>query len=485
MIQIPTQTECPPPELVGEHTIPTNNVPVSPSRWRRPKKVVWVPLILLGIILGAALFGPFHWASSIQERLGSSSALTSTGELGILQAPTYNLQFSSAVTGAVSDIYVDLGQHVVTNQILARLGQNTFVAQVHEAQVAVDSDFKVVVEDQRFVSLALRNVHAQVVLAAVTFRAAIDNRQALIRQANANIAFAKTKLATDEATLRAVTEAAEATIKSAKATLKAALEACQMAVVTPPTTTSASTLSRCVQAAEATFRTAVAAADATVVTAQGTVRQDQEALEQAFANANVNLVAQNGLIREAAAGITVAETNTIAAVAIRDLAVAESVYRVALAALLVAQEALDLTILRAPHSGYVSAIIGTIGGQPGALNNFVPAGGVEMQSEHGGLTFIQLVDLDNLNSVLTWVTEREIQKIHLGEEGTFTLYANRSLHFTGTVHSIGPNGIAFPSTNAENFAAETRFPVIFAIGNQSHRGLNLYSGMTGRVIFTP
>jgi len=485
MLQIPTQTECPPPELASEHTIPANNVPVSPSRWRRPKKVVWVPLILLGIILGAALFGPFHWAAGIQERLGSSSALTPTGELGILQAPTYNLQFSSTVTGSLSNIYVDLGQHVVTNQILARLGQNTYVAQVHAAQVAVDSDFKVVVANQRFVSTALRNVHALVFLAAETLRAELNNRQALIQQANANIAFAKTKLATDEATLRAVIEAAEAAIKSARATLRTALEACQMAVPTPPTMTSASTLSHCVETAEATFRAAVAAANVTVVTAQGTVRQDQVALAQAIANANVNIVGANGRIREAAAGIPVAETNTIIAVAFRDLAISESVYRIALAALLVAQEDLDLTNLRAPHAGYVSAIIGTIGGQPGALNNFVPAGGVEMQSEHGGLTFIQLVDLDNLNSVLTWVNEREIQRIHLGEEGTFTLYANRSLHFTGTVHSIGPNGIAFPSMNTENFAAETRFPVILAIGNQSHQGLNLYSGMTGRVIFTP
>ena len=38
-----------------------------------------------------------------------------------------------------------------------------------------------------------------------------------------------------------MTEAAEAAIKSAKATLHTALEACQMAIATPPTTTSAST----------------------------------------------------------------------------------------------------------------------------------------------------------------------------------------------------------------------------------------------------
>jgi multidrug efflux pump subunit AcrA (membrane-fusion protein) len=481
MIQTPTKTVCP-PEQVSEHTIPASDAPVPSQKWRQRKKVIGFPLILLGIILGALLFGPLHWISGLQSHPGPSEAMNSgISALGVLQAPVYNTNFSSAVNGTISDIYVGLGQHVVANQALAHLGNNTYLAQLNQAQVAVDAGHNLVNAAQHYVSSEIRYVHATVVLAVTTYNAELNNRQALIQQANANIAFAKVTLSADQATLTAVNEAANASIAAARATLTTALATCHTAAATP-TATSPSTLDDCERTAETTYRAAVTAANVTVVRAQGMVKEDQAALNQAYANANVNIVAVNGRIKEASAGITVAQDDPGIANAYLSLAAAEDTYRIALAALLVAEENVEFTTLRAPHAGVVSAIIGTIGGQPGAVNNLVPAGGVEIQSDHGGLTFIQIVDTANIDEVLSYVDENDIQKIHVGQVVDFTLKANANERFSGSISAIAPNGLGFPTTT---LPADSRFPVIISIGNQSHNGLNLYSGMTGTVSIVP
>jgi Multidrug resistance efflux pump len=414
-------------------------------------------------------------------QMGSKAAFrVAASGLGVLRPPVYNLVFSSTVTGTISDIYVRLGQRVVKNQVLARLGQNAFVAQLHAAQVAVDASWEEVRVAIRLVERESDHVHSAVAAAKAAFHAELDNRRALIAQAQANIAFARVTLATDRDTLDAVIRASKAAIQSAKQTEKIALEACQQAAESTPTSETddddtKKTLATCKKSARKAFEQAATAAKEAVEVAEDTVKKDQVALDQAIANAHVNLVAVNGRIDVTAAAIEAAadSADVDRLNAVLSLKAAEFTHRTALAALLVAERNLALTVLRAPHDGVVSAIIGTIGGQPGAVNNLVPAGGLEIQSDHGGLTFIQLVDTSRFNRVLAYVDETDIPKVHVGQAASFTLKALGNRQFTATVKEIAPNGLGYPNT------ANTKFPVILDIDNQGMGYPTLYSGMTG------
>ncbi|GCE21500.1 HlyD family secretion protein [Dictyobacter kobayashii] len=414
---------------------------------------------------------------------------------GFLQAPVYNLVFSSSVTGLISDIYVHLGQTVVANQPLAHLGYNTYDAQLRAAQVAVDAARNELNAAQAHVLNQLDYIHAQVVLAQTTLNAELNNRQALIRQANANVHFAQVTLDRDQATLDAVIRASNAAIKVARDTEQSAIAACQATPATSGTPASTgnsdnnnsnnndnnsdssdNSNSSCIKAAQDAFRAAVATADQAVVTAQGTVAKDRAALQQAQANADVDLTAVAGRINEARASIDVARLNPDRTNALIALTSAEYLYRTSLAALLVIEETIQLLTLRAPHAGTVTAIIGTIGGQPGAVDNLVPAGGLEIQSDHGGLTFIQLTDTTRVNRIQTYVDETDIQKVRLDQGVSFTLKAYGTHKFSGHVIQIAPNGLGYPGTTTS-----VKYLVIVQVDDSGGGSYAFYHHMTANV----
>jgi multidrug efflux pump subunit AcrA (membrane-fusion protein) len=529
MSQIPMTPVCSAPDMESEHTIPTNAILVQRSRWRERKEVIGIPLFLLGIILLAALFGPLRQVAGFQKQPVTRAVTADpiiTSATGFLQAPVYNLNFSTAVGGLVSSIDVRLGQQVVAGQLLAHLGYNTYLAQLRVAEVAVDAARKELQAAQAHVVNVFAHIHAEVFLAKTTLQAELNNRQALIRQAQANIRFALVTLAKDQATLQAVIIASNAAIQSAEQTKKQAIAAC------PPPTTGASSLSTdttgsngssntgsttanntgsnnssstnttasspdangtattakvsdesssvspCVKAAKAAFIAAVTAAQQNVVTARGTVAQDLAALRQAKANANVNLVAVIGRIHEARAAIEVARTDPDRTNAFIALTAAEYTYRVALATLLVAQQTLALTNLYAPHDGVVTAVIGTIGGIAGAVDNLVPAGGLEIQSDHGGLTFIQITDTHHVDRIHAYVDETEISKVYLGQPVTFTLKAYGNHQFSGHVIRIAPNGLGYPG-----MPTSVKYLTVIAIDGNSIDSHALYHHMTASVNF--
>ncbi|WP_161977664.1 hypothetical protein [Dictyobacter kobayashii] len=43
MIEAPTKSVCPGPDVVAEHTIPTNEVPERRRGWREHKKAIGIP----------------------------------------------------------------------------------------------------------------------------------------------------------------------------------------------------------------------------------------------------------------------------------------------------------------------------------------------------------------------------------------------------------------------------------------------------------
>jgi HlyD family secretion protein len=213
-----------------------------------------------------------------------------------------------------------------------------------------------------------------------------------------------------------------------------------------------------------------------VVTAQATVARDQAALNQARANANVNLTEVDGLINEAGDSIAVARNNPDRTNAFIALAAAEFSYRTTLAALLVIQQTLTLTTLCAPDDGVVTAIIGTIGSLPGAVDNLVPPGGLEIQSDHGATTFIQITDTSHVNRIQTYVDESDIANVHVGQAVTFTLKAYGNHQFTGNVIQIAPNGLGYPG-----MPTSVRYLTIVAINGSSIGSYQLYHHMTANV----
>ncbi|GLV60660.1 hypothetical protein KDH_74790 [Dictyobacter sp. S3.2.2.5] len=492
MIQTPTKPPGPAPDEATEQIVSMNEAPVRRSKWRNPRNAIWISLILLGVLLIGILFGPLHWAAGFQGNLASRGMTAApVSATGFLQAPVYNLNFSTQIGGLVSAINVNLGQHVVPNQVLAHLGYNNYAELVNESQVAVDAARNTLIASRARVNISIANRHFLVVLSQDTLRAEQNNRQALRRQAQANIHFAQVTLERDEETLEAVMRSSDAAIRSARQTEINAIAACQAAATSASSSSNddsgsssnnqssaSSTEASCIQAAQDAFHAAVASATQAVVTARGTVAKDRAALQQARANADVNLTNVEGLIVEAADNIDVARTNPEVETALRDLGNDEFTYRTALATLLVNQKLLSLTALCAPHPGVVTAVIGTVGGVPGAVTNLVPAGGVEIQSVHGGLTFIQITDASNVNRVLTFVDETDIPKIHQGQGVTFTVKAFGTHQFTGHVITMAPNGIGYPGS-----PTSIKYQVIVAIDGDSAGSYSLLTGMTANVSF--
>ncbi|GCE07268.1 HlyD family secretion protein [Dictyobacter aurantiacus] len=495
MIQTPTKPPGPAPDEATEQIVSMNEAPVRRGRWRDPRNAIWISLILLGVLLIGVLFGPLHWAAGFQGRLASRGMMAApVSATGFLQAPVYNLNFSSAIGGLISDINVNMGQHVVTNQVLAHLGYNTYGEQVNEAQVAIDAARVELNAARAYVDNEIAHRHFVVVLAQDTLKAELNNRQALQRQAQANIHFAQVALDQDEETLDAVMRSSDAAIRSARQTEASAIAACQAAASSSspggdsgpsaasssgPENAGGSTQDACIQAAQDAFRAAVASAKQAVITAQGTVAKDRAALKQARANADVNLTDINGRIVEARDSIDVARTNPDVSNAYIALAAAEFTYRTSLATLLTDERLLALTVMHAPHPGVITAVIGTVGGVPGAVTNLVPAGGLESQGVHGGLTFIQITDTSCVNRVLTFVDETDIPKVHQGQGATFTLKAFGSHQFSGHVITMSPNGLGYPGSQTS-----IKYQVIVAIDGDSVGSYDLLSGMTANVSFT-
>ncbi|GER90020.1 hypothetical protein KDW_41820 [Dictyobacter vulcani] len=221
----------------------------------------------------------------------------------------------------------------------------------------------------------------------------------------------------------------------------------------------------CLNAAQAQYQQVVADAHALVVAAKALVEKDKAALQQAYANARVAVTATRGRVNVTRLEIAPAIDNPLRGETTRDVAEDEGLLAEALAQLHVAQTNLAEATLIAPQDGVVTAINGTIGGQPAApVNNVFGA-----PSGAPVLPFIQLVDLSRVDRILLNVSEVDIIKIRIGQPVQFKLKAYGNRQFRGTIEAIVPNAVT---------TSGATFPTIVHIDPASTRGVVLFPNMT-------
>jgi len=142
----------------------------------------------------------------------------------------------------------------------------------------------------------------------------------------------------------------------------------------------------------------------------------------------------------------------------------------ALALLAADKHNLDNSILKAPHTGVITVINGTVGGAPG-----LPQNASTSSTTTSGNTFIQIVDTSNLQ-VQASVNETDTANLKLGESATFTVNAYPNKIFLGTVGSISPLG--------QTVSNVVTYPVYIDIDMNSVDSANLIPGMTANVMIT-
>lgn len=475
-------------------------------------------LVVLISVIAGILFHPLL-AVSYQNPLAMHIPVVKTVQAsGLLQSPVYNLAFRDS-TGKITEIDVRLGQKVYRGQVLARLDDTTLKSEVVAAQVSVDAARHKLKAALFFHRLTLKWIDENVRVAEAEFAEALANHDATIQQAKVNIAAAQTVLTSDEILLAAIENQADKQINNGRAQLKLSIVNCMVnfpidtatpteqtdqkntaphgstatptaspatpthitptpimtdaAIANLPSDTGKNTdtqtqlkrLRICLNAAQAQYQQVVADAHALVVATKAQVEKDKAALRQAFANARVAVTATQGRVNVTRLEIAPAIDNPLRGETTRDVAEDEGLLAEALSQLHVAQTNLVEATLIAPQDGVVTAINGTIGGQPAVpINNvFGSPSGAPI------VPFIQLVDLSRVDRILLSVSEVDIIKIRIGQPVQFKLKAYGNRQFRGTIEAIVPNAAT---------TSGATFPTIVHIDPTNTRGVVLFPNMT-------
>ncbi|GCE31346.1 hypothetical protein KDA_68300 [Dictyobacter alpinus] len=496
---------------------------------RQPRWImVGLLLVLLISVVAGILFHPLLAVSYQNQLAMHNPAMQTIQASGLLQSPIYNLAFRDGV-GKITEIDVRLGQKVYQGQLLARIDDITLKSEVVAAQVGIEAARHKLKASLFYHKLTLKWIDENVRVAEAEYDEALANNDATIQQAKVNIAAAQTVLTSDEILLAVIENQADKQIKNGRAQLKLSIVNCLVNfpvdtttpteqadpqstpspgnIITPSTATDSATpitaitpkptsftpipvvpdvalvnvpsdtgngtdtqtqrqrLKICLNAAQAQYQQVVADAHALVAVAKAQVEKDKAALQQAYANAQVAVTATQGRVKVTRLEIPPAIDNPLRGETTKDVAEDEGQLAEALAQLHVAQTNLAEAALIAPHDGVVTAINGTIGGQPAVQVN-------SASGAPGGaptLPFIQLVDLSRVDCILLNVSEADIIKVRIGQSVQFKLKAYENRLFRGTVGAIVPNAV--PNSGAT-------FPTLVHIDPASTRGVVLYPNMT-------
>ena len=430
---------------------------------------------------------------------------------GPLQGGTYNIVFPS--TGRIVEIDVKLGQTVNKGQVLARLDKALLQDAVTQAQTGVEIAQTAVNNSQSIsgstqglsgstiaaAQTALSNAQANLVkvqaLSASSVSAAqtiLDNAQANQRKvqahSDASVSAAQTTLDNARANLRKVQAQSESSVDTANAIVIAqcpsspnlTLPPCdvakaQLQQAMATANTNNTTAQNTVDADQSLLDSARSQAATDNTTAQNTVNAAQSALDTATSSANLsNTTAQNA-VNAAQKALTTAMSsgnlsNTTAGAQVK---AAQSQLDSAIAQLATAEQNLANATLTAPHTGIVTILNGTVGGQPGVpvniTTNPVPAGPVLP----GTSTFIQIVDKSVLQ-IQGNVGESAAASVVVGQTAQFTVSAYGQRKFSGIVSSVQPNGVTISNV--------VTFPVTVDIDMTSLQGAILLPGMTANVM---
>ena len=427
-----------------------------PPWWRRRGTIIAIAVVLLIILLG----GLFLFLMNRRPPVTYQSQAVTSGNLsltisatGPVQGGVYNINFSG--TGKISQIDVTVGQPVTEGQIVAKLDKTSLQDAVNQAQSAVSTAQTALNDDRNSSGATASQSSANVSAAQTTLSNAKTNLSKVKAESQDGVNAAQTALNNAETSLSTAESQAQASIQVAQTSL-----ACATTTTTPPPTPTPACIAQLNQA-EATANANVAAAEASVNTGQAALNtaNSQASANNAAAQASVN-AAQKGVdTTNANAGVSDTSSQGLTNSA-------QSQLQTALIELQTAEHNLGDATLRAPHSGIVTVINGTIGGTPG-----VPAN-VSASTTGTSGTFIQIVDSSTLQ-VIANVNETDTANLRVGDPAKFSVNAYGTRQFTGSVSAISPNG--------QTVSNVVTYPVTIDIDATDLQGTNLLPGMTANV----
>ncbi len=437
----------------------TGLAPPGPPWWRRRGIIIGISVALLIILLG----GLFLFLTSRKPRVTYQFQPVAQGNLSItisatgpVQGGVYNINFSG--TGKIAQIDVTVGQPVTQGQIVAKLDKTSLQDAVNQARSAVANAQTTLNNDMSSSGATASQSSANISAARTALSNAKTNLNKVKAQSRDSVNAAQTALNNAENNLNTVQSQAAANVQVAQAQL----QACHTA--TPANDKSCSI-------PQAQLNQAIANGNANVATAQGQVNTAQDSLNTANALASANNAAAQAQVNTAQKGLNTANANAgVSNTSSQGLTnSAQSQLQTSMVQLQTAEHNLANATLRAPHSGIVTVINGTIGGTPG-----VPAN-VSASTTGTSGTFIQIVDSSTLQ-VIANVNETDTANLKVGDPAQFTVNAYGTRAFTGSVSAISPNG--------QTVSNVVTYPVTINIDTNDLQGTNLLPGMTASVTIT-
>ncbi len=413
--------------------------------------------------------------------------------------------------------------NVVAAQTTLSSDQTNLTNVQAQSQASINTAQTTLSSDQTNLTNVQAESRASIRAAQTTLSSDQTNLTNVQAQSQASINAAQVTLSSDQTNLTNVQAQSQASINAAYTQEQQAIATCN-AQATTTTTPTPSTYDNCIQLAENQYNQAVTTANANTATAQAKVTADQQQLNTARTTANANnstaqakvtadqqqlnttrttANANNSTaqakvtadqkqlaVAQANAGVsnttaqnqvTTSQSQLKTSQANGSLSgttqqnqvnTAQSQLQTALIQQQTAQHNLDNATLKAPHTGIVTAINGTVGGTPGASS--ATSTGAASTSAGAG-TFIQIADNTALQ-VQANVNESDVANLQVGDMVQFTVSAYGDRAFRGTVSAISPNG--------QTVSNVVTYPVTIDLDMSSAKGAQLFPGMTANAVIT-
>jgi HlyD family secretion protein len=375
------------------------------SRWRGRSGLVVNGVILLAVLVVAAV--TVWTVRGSDDGGGDTATQTATVDTGdvtatvsangnIASGRTVNVDFEGS-GGFVEEVFVKAGQKVRKGEVIARVDQTSARQSLRLAQVqlaSAEASYDTTVQGQ---TSEERARDAQTV-----------------RQAELSVRTARENLAAAQQSLSLTRQQQNAGLRRARASLQRsqeALEQAQSAHQSNPTTET--------QQAVTEARAAVSAARSTLVQTRDTRASSLLQARQQVASQRQQLTSAQASLASTKAGVAVnrqaPRSGTVAA--------AEAQIENAQVGVDQAMTTLEQTTLRAPVSGTVAAVNGSVG-QPSTSSSTSSTSSTESTSSTTSSTgFVTLTNVKVLQ-VTADVAEADIADVSVGQPATVTLSAS-------------------------------------------------------------
>jgi HlyD family secretion protein len=351
------------------------------------------------------------------ERGSLTSTVTTTGTLNAVTT----VQVGTEVSGQIRELLADFNSQVKRNQVIARIGPESFEAKVGQARAELDAARAGVGNQRAQVERAradLATAHAQVL-----------NQRSQVERAHAEVANAQAGLAA----ARAQTAKASAVALDAKRDLLRKTELFDKGLISRSEADSA----------QASYDSAAAQLDAS--------RAQEQALGSTIRSAQAQLASAKAQEQAIGSGVRSAQAQ---------LEVAQAQQKEAEANVRQKQAALDQALVDLEHTYIRSPVDGVV------ISRNVDLGQTVAASLAAPTLFTIAQDLTQMQ-IDTNVDESDIGRIEQGQRATFTVDSFPGERFTGTVTQVRKAAKVVQNVVTYN--------VVISVDNPGHR---LLPGMT-------